>query len=377
MALTKHCIGDYIELVLDMNTELKFGPDNVMGMTITKEIIPTKADVADTDLSRFIVVQPGDFIFNPRTHGKRIGFGYNNTGKAFVISWNNIAFRIKPTKKTEILADYLFLHFNRSEWDREACYRSWGSSTEVFSWEALCEMEIDIPPLPIQQRYVDVYKCMLANQQCYEFGLEDLKLTCDAYIDRLRRELPAQPIGKYISQSDERNTIGLQVDAVRGLSVSREMIPTKANMDGVSLTTYKIVSPGAIAYVSDTSRRGDKMSLSFNKTDETFLVSSISTVFVTDKKTLLPEYLMLFFGRSEFDRYARFHSWGSARETFDWADMCDVQIPIPDIKVQEAIVEIYNAYILRKEINEKLKDLIKDICPIVIKGSIEEAQKGA
>ena len=230
-----------------------------------------------------------------------------------------------------------------------------------------------MPDISVQQKYVNVYNAMLANQRAYESGLEDLRLTCDVYIERLMCDLPHEAIGNHITQIDVRNTIGLQVDAVRGLAVSKGIIPTKANMKGVSLTNYKVVPPGAIAYVSDTSRRGDKMSLGYNNTDEPFLVSSISTVFLTDKDVLLPEYLMLFFCRSEFDRYARYHSWGSARETFDWSEMCDVKIPIPDIKIQQYIVNIYMVYQLRREINEQLKAQIKDICPILIKGSIEEA----
>ena len=83
----------------------------------------------------------------------------------------------------------------------------------------------------------------------------------------------------------------------------------------------------------------------------------------------------MLFERSEFNRYARFNSWGSARETFDWEEMCNVRIPVPDIKIQRDIVNIFEAYNMRKEINEKLKKQIKDICPILIKGSIEEARK--
>ena len=93
-------------------------------MTITKEIIPTKADVSGTDLSKFLVVHPREFIYNPRTHGKRIGFGYNNSKENFIISWNNIAFRVKKSMENIVLADYLFLHFKRDEWDREACFQS-------------------------------------------------------------------------------------------------------------------------------------------------------------------------------------------------------------------------------------------------------------
>lgn len=165
------------------------------------------------------------------------------------------------------------------------------------------------------------------------------------------------------------------MDFVRGLSVSKQVITTKANMNGVSLSNYKLFPQKAIAYVSDTSRRGDKMSLGFNDSENTYLVSSISTVFKTNEEHLLPEYLMLFFCRDEFDRYARFHSWGSARETFDWDEMCDVEIPVPDIKIQQDIVDIFKAYNTRKEIAEKLKAQIQNICPILIKGSIEEGMR--
>ena len=375
MGLTKYKLGELIELVLKTNSELRYGPDDVRGMTITKEIIPTKADVTGTDLSKFLVVSPGEFIYNPRTHGKRIGFGYNNTGDTFIISWNNIAFKVKESRKDVVLADYLFLHFKRDEWDREACFQSWGSSTEVFSWETLCDMEVDLPPLPIQQKYVDIYNAMIANQQSYERGLEDLKLVCDAYIENLGRKLPCEIIGAYIEEFNQKNGGGLTLDSVKGIATSKEFINTKANMDGVSLNNYKVVEPGMIAFISDTSRRADKMSLALNQSDENYLVSSISTVMQTDSAKLLPKYLFLFFCRAEFDRYARFHSWGSARETFSFEDMKDVSIPIPNLEIQKSIVEIHEAYITRKEINEKLKAQIKDICPILIKGSIEEARK--
>ena len=375
MALTKYCLGDLLELTTETNANNEYGARDVRGMTITKEIIPTKADVSNTDLSKFLVVHPGEFVFNPRTHGKKIGFGYNDTDSSFLISWNNIAFRIKDSMRDKVLSEYLFFHFNRAEWDREACYRSWGSSTEVFTWEALCEMELDLPSITVQQKYVDIYNSMLANQRCYERGLEDLKLVCDAYIENLRRKTPTQKIGAYLTQSDRRNDIGLTVESVRGLATSKAMIPTKADMDGVSLNNYKVVPPRYIAYVPDTSRRGDKVSLGFNDTDETFLVSSISTVFGTDLSVLIPEYLMLFLTRSEFDRYARFNSWGSARETFNFEDMCDVEIPIPDIPVQKAIADIFTAYNTRKLINERLKAQIKDLCPILVKGAVEEGER--
>ena len=111
------------------------------------------------------------------------------------------------------------------------------------------------------------------------------------------------------------------------------------------------------------------------KNRDAVLVSSVSTVFGTDLSVLISEYLMLFLTRSEFDRYARFNSWGSARETFRYEDMCDVEIPIPDISVQKAIADIFTAYNTRKQINERLKAQIKDLCPILVKGAVEDGER--
>ena len=268
------------------------------------------------------------------------------------------------------------MYFNRPEFDRYARYNSWGSARETFSWEEMCDIDIDLPDIAIQQKYVDIYNAMLENQRCYESALEDLKLVCDAYIEELSKDYQSVTIGQFIFQRDLRNDGSLGVSSVRGISTGKEFINTKADMEGVGLNNYKLVAPGQFAYVPDTSRRGDKISLALNASENTYLVSSISIVFDTQKDVLLPEYLMLFFGRSEFDRYARFHSWGSARETFDWSEMCDVQIPIPDIKIQQYIVNIYTAYLLRKEIDEQLKVQVKNVCPILIKGSLEEAENG-
>lgn len=379
MALNKYSLRELLELTTETNTDMKYGPDSVRGMTITKEIIPTKANVSNTDLRKFLVVHPHEFVFNPRTHGKKIGFGYNRTDAAFLISWNNIAFRVKPEMKSTVMDEYLFLHFNREEWDREACFRSWGSSTEVFSWKALCEMELQLPPLPIQQKYVDVYNAMLANQQSYERGLEDLKFVCDSYIDELRKTEPLRRLGNYISMSAETNEdLKYGIDAVRGISIEKRFIHTKADMNGVLLNPYLLIKPDAFAYVTVTSRNGEKISLANNNSADTYICSSSYIVFQIDKKDqLLPGYLAMLFERSEFNRYARFHSWGSARETFDWDEMCDVEIPVPDISIQQDIVNIYQVYNERKQINERLKNQIKDICPILIKGSIEEGRKEA
>ena len=375
MASTIKKLGDYIDLREETNVDLRYGVEDVRGVNNLKLLMPTKADINGRDLTKFQIVYPGEFVFNHRTsrNGSKFSIAYNDGDKPVICTEDYVVFRIKAESKKDLLVEWLYMYFNRPEFDRYVITNSWGSSTEFYNWEDICAVELELPSLPVQQKYVDIYKAMVANQQSYERGLEDLKLVCDGYIEDLRRRMPCEKIGKYLIESDNRNNCGLTVDAVRGISTSKEMIPTKADMDGVGLDNYKTVRPGQIAYVPDTSRRGNKISLGFNDTQDTFLVSSISTVFNTAKDYLLPEYLMLFLTRDEFDRYARFNSWGSARETFDWSEMCNVEIPIPDISIQKSIAEIYSVYTQRKKINEQLKAQIKDICPILIKGSLEEA----
>ena len=306
--------------------------------------------------------------------GEKVGLAYNNTSTPLLFTFNNIAFGIKKEANSILLPEYLYLYFNRNEFDRYARINSWGSATELFTFTDMCDIYIELPPLSVQQKYVNIYNAMLANQRSYERGLEDLKLVCEAYIEELKKISPIKSIGSCLLESDHRNDMNLGADDVRGLSTSKEMIPTIADLSSVNLQNYKTVLPRQIAYVPDTSRRGDKMSLGYNDTNKAVLVSSISIVFGTDESSLLPEYLMLFLSRAEFDRYARFNSWGSARETFVFSDMCDVKIPLPDITVQKSISDIFTSYKKRKNINEKLQAQIKSICPILIKGSLEEGQ---
>lgn len=372
--LTTYKLGDLIELSDDRNSDGVYGIDDVKGISIKKVFIETKADMSGVSLTPYILVKPDYFAYVTVTsrNGEKITLAHNTSQNTYIVSSSYIVFRIK--KPELLLSKYLFMYFNRAEFDRYSRFNSWGSARETFSWQDMCDISITLPDVPTQQKYVDIYDAMCANQKAYEKGLDDLKLTCDAYIEELRRKMPCEKIGQYIKECDKKNLLGLTADSVRGIATSKELIPTKANMDGVSLDGYKVVDPSQITYVPDTSRRGDKISLGINKSDKSILVSSISIVFETEKKTLLSDYLMLFFVRSEFDRYARFNSWGSARETFDWNALCDYKIPIPDITTQKNIVEIYKAFNIRKDLNEKLKQQIKNICPILIKGAIEEGK---
>lgn len=180
----------------------------------------------------------------------------------------------------------------------------------------------------------------------------------------------------------------LGIESVRGISIEKKFIPTKANMEGVSLNPYLLVKPNYFSYVPVTSRNGGKITIALNSTDETYLVSSSYTVFkLIDETKLHPEYLMMFFKRTEFDRYARFNSWGSARETFDWAEMCRVKIPLPSIETQRELVAVYNGLKELAGENEKLLEPLSKSCEafivdckkkypaVMLKNKIEECKE--
>lgn len=376
MALTKYKLGDLIELVDERNTDNFYTADDVRGLGTNKEIIKTKANLDGVSLTSYKLFPPKSFAYVPDTsrRGDKISLALNTDEQIFLVSSISIVFKVK--RKDILLTEYLFMYFNRAEFDRYARFHSWGSARESFSWSEMCDIEINLPPLAVQEKFVAVYNSLVENRKVYERGLDDLKLVCDGYIENLRRNLPCERIGKYIKLSDERNFNNFYTaDDVRGIGTTKELISTKADLDGVNLKNYKIVKPEQFAYVSDTSRRGDKISLALNEKMSAVIVSSISTVFNTNKEKLLPEYLMLFFNRAEFDRYARFHSWGSAREVFTWKDLCEVEIPIPSLEIQKSIAAIYDVYRTRQKILERLKEQIKKICPILIKGSLDEGAK--
>ena len=160
----------------------------------------------------------------------------------------------------------------------------------------------------------------------------------------------------FIRQVDVRNTDGKEENLL-GVSVQKMFIPSIANTVGTDFTKYKVVKRGQFTYIPDTSRRGDKIGIALLTDYDEGLVSNIYTVFeVKDENELLPEYLMLWFSRPEFDRYARFKSHGSVREIMDWDEMCKVELPVPSIDKQRSIVKAYQTITERIELKRRIND---------------------
>lgn len=161
-------------------------------------------------------------------------------------------------------------------------------------------------------------------------------------------------LGDYIRQVDVRNR-DLAVEKLLGLSIAKQFIPSIANTIGTDMSNYKVVKPRQFGYVPVTSRNGDKITIALYEGTEQCIISQAYVVFeVQDETELLPEYLMMWFRRSEFDRYARFKSHGSAREVFEWEEMCEVMLPVPPIEEQRKIVAEYQVIEQRIENNHRL-----------------------
>lgn len=374
MALTK--LGNYIELCDLKNTDDKYTEEDVVGISTKKKMITTKADLSGVKLTSYRIVSPNHFAYVPDTsrRGDKISLCYNHTSRTFLVSSISVVFYVK--EEDVLNPGFLYMYFNRPEFDRYSRFNSWGSARETFSWEDMCDMDVELPPIDIQQKYVDIYNAMVSNQECYERGLEDLKLTCDAYIEDLRRKTSCKPIAEYLLETKQKNE-NAELLTNRSVSNTKIFIDAKeAVVSGVDTKNYLIVEQNDFAYNTVTTRNADKLSIALN-TEGRCLVSPLYTTFRVVKEGLLPEYLCLWFNRSEYDRYARFESWGSARELYSFDTLAETQIPIPDTAIQQSIVNIYKSYSERRTINERLKAQIKDICPILIKGSIEEARKEA
>ena len=163
-------------------------------------------------------------------------------------------------------------------------------------------------------------------------------------------------LGQYIRQVDVRNKEGKEENLL-GVSVQKRFIHSIANTVGTDFTKYKVVKKDQFTYIPDTSRRGDKIGIALLEDYDEGLVSNVYTVFeVVDTEQLLPEYLMLWFSRPEFDRYARFKSHGSVREVMDWDEMCKVELPVPPIEKQREIVNAYNTISKRIELKKQIND---------------------
>ncbi len=264
------------------------------------------------------------------------------------------------------------LFIKRDEFARLCEFIGWGSAREYCRVGDISDIEISLPPLSVQQKYVNIYNAMLENKRCYERGLEDLKLSIDALLDRFKKKSQRQFVGNLLEEVDVRNSDN-SYNEVFGVNITKQFMPSVASSKDVH--NYKIVSKNQFVYSGMQTGRDECIRIALLDKDTPLIVSPAYSVLQVKNDEVMPEFIQMWFSRSEMDRLGWFMSDSSIRSNLDLPRFFEIEIPVPTKEEQNALVNIYKAYTIRRTINERLKEQIKKLCPVLIKGSLEEGER--
>ncbi len=365
MALSR--LGCFIELVDIRNRDNEFSVDSLKGISINKVLTPTKANTNNLNLKSYKILKHNWFTYSLVTsrNGNKISLAYND-GEDCIVSSINPVFKVKD--ETKLLPRYLMMFFNRPEFDRYARFNSWGSARETFSWDDFCNIELNIPSIEIQKKYVAIYEAMLDNLKAYKNGGDDLSLVCNGYIEKLMKSSRFSKLSNLISRVSRKNINGCK--NVMGVCSDGIFMKTKANMTNINLANYTLVQPNEFAYNPSRINLG-----SIAICEKECIVSPMYEVFlIKDTSVLHPLYLHFLLTRPEFLRSTLFYAVGSVRDTFDFDLLAQTEIPLPSYQIQTKIVAIYGQISKRRNVASNLEALTKELCPILVKGAVLEAK---
>lgn len=366
MTLTKYKLGELIKPVDERNSgRLR----NFYGVNINKEFMPTVADTSTLDEKKYKVVRKNRFACNLMHVGRDIviPLAFHRDDEPIIVSPAYVIFEVTATDK--ILPEYFFMIFQSKEKDRLGWFLSDSSVRGNIDWKTFCDIEINLPSLLVQKKFVAVYNALLENKKAYERGLEDLKLVCAGYIDRLKHTTKNFSLGELLEEIDDRNYNG-EYKTAYGINITKNFMPSTASSD--DLRRYKIVRQNQFAYSGMQTGRDECIRIALHRDDTPIIISPAYSVLKRKSDFVLEEYIQMWFLRAEIDRLGSFMSDSSIRANLDLQRFFEMEIPIPDMNIQHSIAAIYEVYRTRKDILERLKEQIKDICPILIKGSLDE-----
>lgn len=373
MKLTKIKLGKYIELSSEKCNISNLTNDDISGINKEKEFFEPSPQVGK-DTSKYKIVPPGYFACNLMHVGRDVvlPIAYNHTKQNKIVSPAYYVFKF--VENDEILNEYFFIYLKSSEKDKYFWFNTDSSVRDGMSKEDFFDVEIELPPILIQKKYVNIYKTMLENQRCYERGLEDLKLVCDAYIENLYN-CKHKRIGDYIEKNKKRNQkILFEKSDVKGFNNEGQFIEPMRLFSG-DISKFKVITKNDFVYNSRINSNIKKLSIVINESEDVIVSPAYETFTVIKDNELYPYYLYLLLQRESFAKKVLFNSFGSSTIVFSYDELSEIEIPVPSFSEQVSIANIYKVYKERWKINEKLKAQIKDICPILIKGSIEEAKR--
>ena len=336
----------------------------VYGINKENEFMPTVANMTGVDTSKYKLLTRGVFAFNGMHVGRDVAVPIGKYDFDFdaLISPAYTTFTVDETKG--ILEEYFEVFIRLDEFDRLAWFYCDSSVRGGLEWKRFLDIEIPKPSPEEQQKVVNVWKACREIKEQNEAKAAPLMQLCQSYIQELKHKYPAKEIGPYIHRIDERNT-DKSIKEVRSVSVTKDFNETNAKVDKNNLGNYKIVRENQISFVQTTGNE-KCLCAAINHLGFPVVVTSVNEVFETDDNYLVADYLHMIFRRKETDRYARFHSWGSARETFTWEDMKRFSVPLPPTDVQRAIVNIYKCANEAKQIAAEADRLSREVCPALL-----------
>lgn len=370
MSVKWHRLGDLIERIERPNLEGKFGKDDVRGVSNTKLIQRTKASMDGRDFTPFTILNPKEFVFNRRTtrNGERLGLGFNQDERPYIFTEDYVAFRVKDDR--QLIPAFLYVFFLRNEFDRYVRWDSWGSATEFFNWENMCEVKIPVPSIAEQRKVVEAWQGLRAIKEQNEQLAAPLLALCRSYLQELKKTWPMVEIGPYLTPCDERNS-DLKVTLAQGVANTKVFqTPKQVSADSKS---DKVVRTGQFAYNRATTRNGEKISIAYREGPDCTVSSAYQVFIINDENVINPRFLLLWFCRSEFDRYARYKSKGSAHEFFEFDEMCRVKIPLPPLDIQQAVVDLYRCANEAKKIAAEADAKSREICPALMQWVVKES----
>lgn len=371
MGLTKYKLGELVEIVDERND---LGIRDFYGINKSKEFMPTVANTANLDESKYKIVRKNRFVFSGMQTGrdKSIRLVMYTKNKPIIVSPAYTTFEIK--KNAKVIPLYFFMIFLSEEKDRLGWFLSDASIRANLDWEVFCDIDINLPSIEIQKKYVAIYQAMLENKKAYEEGLEDLKLACDGTTENIKKNGCKKSLSELCEEVDIRNK-KLEASFASGVNIEKRIIKSKAKVSTKDLKNYKIIKENQFVFSGMQTGRDETIRIAKNNSNSIYAVSPAYTVLQINKGKINADYFMLWFSRKETDRYGWFISDASIRSNIDLDRFFEIEIPVPTLKIQNSIANIYKVYTERKEINEKLKEQIKSICPILIKGAMEEADR--
>lgn len=355
-------LGDYIEQRNERNSDLRYDASLIEGVNNLGVFCKSKANTDDINLKPYKAVYRGDFAYNPSR--LNIGSLALREGEMCIVSHLYVVFHLNELGKKHFLPEFLYIYFNRDEFRRLVTVLNYGSQRPEFNFYEFSDLHIPLPSIEKQREIVAVWKSLRRLKEENEKIAEPLMAMCMSKIQELWHSEQLKELKPYISRVDNRNTNNI-IKEVRSVSVKKEFNETNAKVDKNNLSNYKIVRESEISFVQTTGNE-KCLCAAINHLGFPIVVTSVNEVFKTDREKLLPDYLHLIFRRKETDRYARYHSWGSARETFNWSDMERFRVPVPSIEVQQAIVDFYECAQRAKTIAAEADRQLKTICPALI-----------